>query len=104
MDQTANPHAPLLRGISQYDVDFVIPRIGVDTPVGIDPFLLYKSRDAEYRQLHALLLAPLGVPREVAVAVSLLFFGHLLVSSLFGAGFWIQSRPLRGRPAAPLGT
>ena len=55
-------------------------------------------------QLHALLLAPLGVPREVAVAVSLLFFGHLLVSSLFGAGFWIQSRPLPGRPAAPLGT
>ena len=55
-------------------------------------------------QLHALLLAPLGVPREVAVAVSLLFFGHLLVSSLFGAGFWIQSRPLRGSPAAPLGT
>ena len=37
-------------------------------------------------QLHALLLAPLGVPREVAVAVSLLFFGHLLVSSLLGAG------------------
>jgi hypothetical protein len=57
MDQTANLHAPLLLGISQYDVDFVIPRIGVDTPVGIDPFLLYKSRDAEYRQLHALLLA-----------------------------------------------
>ena len=55
-------------------------------------------------QLHALLLAPLGVPREVAVAVSLLFFGHLLVSSLFGAGFWIQPRPLPGRPAAPLGT
>ncbi|HEX2461120.1 MAG TPA: lysylphosphatidylglycerol synthase transmembrane domain-containing protein, partial [Vicinamibacterales bacterium] len=55
-------------------------------------------------QLHALLLAPLGVPREVAVAVSLLFFGHLLVSSLFGAGFWIQSRPLPGRPTAPLGT
>ena len=54
-------------------------------------------------QLHALLLAPLGVPREVAVAVSLLFFGHLLVSSLFGAGFWIQSRPLPERPAAPLG-
>ena len=39
------------------DVDFVIPRMGVDTPVGIDPFLLYKSRDPEYRQLHALLLA-----------------------------------------------
>lgn len=55
-------------------------------------------------QLHALLLAPLGVPREVAVAVSLLFFGHLLVSSLFGAVFWLQSRPLAGRPAAPAGT
>ena len=55
-------------------------------------------------QVHALLLAPLGVPREVAVAVSLLFFGHLLVSSLFGAVFWIQSRPLPGSPAAPLGT
>jgi glycosyltransferase 2 family protein len=55
-------------------------------------------------QVHALLLAPLGVPREVAVAVSLLFFGHLLVSSLFGAVFWIQSRSLPGSPAAPLGT
>lgn len=55
-------------------------------------------------QLHALLLAPLGVPREVAVAVSLLFFGHLLVSSLFGAGFWIQSRPRPGPRTAPLGT
>jgi hypothetical protein len=53
-------------------------------------------------QLHALLLAPLGVPREVAVAVSLLFFCHLLVSSLFGAVFWIQSRPLAGRPAEPV--
>ena len=57
MDHPIDPHAPLLGGISQYDVDFVIPRVGVDTPLGIDPFLLYKSRDAEYRQLHALLLA-----------------------------------------------
>ena len=55
-------------------------------------------------QLHALLLSPLGVPREVAVAVSLLFFSHLLVSSLFGAMFWLQSRPLTGRPPAPTGT
>jgi hypothetical protein len=57
MDRPIDPHAPLLGGISQYDVDFVIPRVGVDTPLGIDPFLLYKSRDVEYRQLHALLLA-----------------------------------------------
>ncbi len=52
----ADPRAPLLPGISQYQVDFVIPRVGVDVPVGIDPFLLYKSRDAEYRKLHQLLL------------------------------------------------
>jgi hypothetical protein len=45
-----DPRAPLIRGVSQYDVDFVIPRIGVDVPVGIDPFLLYKSRDAEYQR------------------------------------------------------
>jgi hypothetical protein len=52
-----DPHALLLQGISQHDVDFVIPRVGVDVPLGIDPFLLYKSRDAEYRQLHAVLIA-----------------------------------------------
>lgn len=48
----SDPRAPLLIGVSQYDVDFVIPRTGIDVPVGIDPFLLYKSRDPEYRQLH----------------------------------------------------
>jgi hypothetical protein len=54
---TADPNAPLIRNISQYDVDFVIPRVGVDVPVGIDPFLLYKSRDPEYRTLHASLVS-----------------------------------------------
>jgi hypothetical protein len=53
---TTDPRAPLIRGVSQYDVDFVIPRVGIDVPVGIDPFLLYKSRDPEYRQLHVQLL------------------------------------------------
>lgn len=48
--------APLLPGISQFDVDFVIPRAGVDLPVGIDPFLLYKSRDPRLRELHRQLL------------------------------------------------
>lgn len=48
--------SPLIPGVSQYDVDFVIPRVGEDVPVGIDPFLLYKSRDPAYRQLHSLLL------------------------------------------------
>jgi hypothetical protein len=53
---TPDPRAPLLSGFSQYDVDFVIPRVGIDVPVGIDPFLLYKSRDPEYRNLHNQLL------------------------------------------------
>jgi len=41
-------------------------------------------------QLHAILLAPLGVTREAAVAISLLTFAHLLVSSLLGVLFWLQ--------------
>lgn len=41
-------------------------------------------------QLHAILLQPLGVPREAAVAISLLLFAHLLVSSLFGLWFWLR--------------
>jgi hypothetical protein len=42
----------LLPKVSQYEVDFVIPRLGVDVPVGIDPFLLFKSRDPDLRVLH----------------------------------------------------
>jgi len=41
-------------------------------------------------QLHAILLQPLGVTREAAVAISLLTFAHLLVSSLVGVLFWLQ--------------
>jgi uncharacterized protein (TIRG00374 family) len=41
-------------------------------------------------QLHVLLLQPLGVPREAAVALSLLTFAHLLVSSLLGFVFWLR--------------
>jgi hypothetical protein len=51
-----DPRALLLSGVSQYDVDFVIPRVGIDVPVGIDPFLLFKSRDPEYQGLHRQLL------------------------------------------------
>jgi hypothetical protein len=47
---------PLLTGVSQFDVDFVIPRAGIDLPVGIDPFLLYKSRDHGLLALHQQLL------------------------------------------------
>jgi hypothetical protein len=52
-----NPRAPLLPGISQYEVDFVIPRLGIDLPLGIDPFLLFKSRDPEFKRLHGVLLS-----------------------------------------------
>jgi hypothetical protein len=51
-----NIRAPLLANVSQYDVDFVIPRVGTDVPVGIDPFLLYKSRSKEFRELHSVLI------------------------------------------------
>jgi hypothetical protein len=53
---TADPRAPLLTGVSQYEVDFVVPRLGVDVPLGIDPFLLFKSRNKEYRDLHGILV------------------------------------------------
>lgn len=46
-------------------------------------------------QLHAALLAPFGVAPEVAVAISLLFFGHLVVASLAGLVFWLQLRATR---------
>lgn len=42
-------------------------------------------------QLHAALLAPLGIRPELAVAISLLFFAHLLVASLVGWWFWLQA-------------
>ncbi len=51
-----SPNTPLLQGVSQYEVDFVIPRWGIDLPVGIDPFLLFKSRDPNLANLHKLLL------------------------------------------------
>lgn len=52
----AELRAPLIAGRSQYEVDFVIPRAGVDLPLGIDPFLLYKSRDPDLRALHGTLV------------------------------------------------
>ena len=41
-------------------------------------------------QLHVWLFAPLGVPNEVAVAISLLLFGHILVISLAGMVLWMM--------------
>ena len=50
------PNTPLLQGISQYEVDFVIPRAGLDIPLCIDPFLLFKSRDPILSALHLTIL------------------------------------------------
>ena len=52
MTNRTQRNTPLLTGISQFEVDFVIPRIGVDLPMGIDPFLLFKSRYPEFQALH----------------------------------------------------
>lgn len=42
-------------------------------------------------QLHAALFAPLGVPKEVAVAISLLLFAHALVISMAGGFLWFRT-------------
>ena len=49
-------NTPLLQGVSQYEVDFVIPRVGMDLALGIDPFLLFKSRDPILSGLHSTIL------------------------------------------------
>lgn len=51
-----NPHARLINDVSQFQVDFVIPLVGVDIQIGIDPFLLYKSHDKELSNYHDLIL------------------------------------------------
>jgi glycosyltransferase 2 family protein len=41
-------------------------------------------------QLHAAFLAPLGVAPEIAVAISILLYTHLLIASLIGMVFWLR--------------
>jgi hypothetical protein len=90
-----DPRGPLLGGVSQYDVDFVIPRVGIDVPVGIDPFLLYKSRDPEYRNLHDQLLeafnAGIGAIRrgDLSEASRILDFPEV---SAIGLGYTQRSK------------
>jgi hypothetical protein len=77
---TEDRRSRLLEGVSQYDVDFVNPRLGVDIPLGIDPFLLYKSRDPNLRALHAQVLGVFNAgikavaDRELAEARRILDF------------------------------
>lgn len=42
-------------------------------------------------QLHASLLAPLGISPEIAVAISLLLYAHLLIASLIGLVCWLRA-------------
>ena len=55
-DLDPSPNTLLLSGISQFEVDFVIPSVGIDLPIGIDPFLLFKSRDTILANLHISIL------------------------------------------------
>jgi glycosyltransferase 2 family protein len=54
-------------------------------------------------QLHAWLFAPLGVPKEAAVAISLLLFGHILLTSLVGMVLWLmQPAPATAAAGSPV--
>lgn len=59
-----NPYTPLLKDVSPFDVDFVIPRIGVDLPLGIDPFLLFKSYNPKFISLHKNILTAFNTAIE----------------------------------------
>jgi uncharacterized protein (TIRG00374 family) len=47
-------------------------------------------------QLHVALLAPIGISPELAVAMSLLTYAHLIIASLVGLVFWLR-QPRAGR-------
>jgi len=53
--------------IRQDEVDFVVPHLREDLPLYLDPFLLWKSDDPEYRRLHAGLLGFVDEVRQHAV-------------------------------------
>ena len=44
-------------------------------------------------QLHALLFAAFGIPKEVAVTIALVLFAHTLILSLVGGAIWLGQRP-----------
>jgi uncharacterized membrane protein YbhN (UPF0104 family) len=45
-------------------------------------------------QLHSLLFATLGVPKEVSVSLALLLFSHFLLLSLAGYVVWLRIKPV----------
>ena len=52
-------------------------------------------------QLHAALLAPLGIVPEVAVAISLLLYAHLIVMSVIGLALWLRQPARAAGGASP---
>ena len=56
-NQDTRLHQVLRLSISQAEVDFVIPDLANDLPLCIDPFLMFKSRDAALREYHNRLLS-----------------------------------------------
>jgi hypothetical protein len=54
--------------IRQDEVDFVVPHLLEDLPLCIDPFLLWKSDQSKYRELHGVLLGFIEQVRKYAVA------------------------------------
>ena len=54
-------------------------------------------------QLHAWLFAPLGVPKEVAVALSLLLFAHVIAASVCGMVLWLLQPSVAVSEAAERG-
>jgi len=44
-------------------------------------------------QLHSLLFATLGVPKEVSVSLAVLLFSHFLLLSLAGYVVWFRIKP-----------
>jgi hypothetical protein len=54
--------------IRQDEVDFVVPHLNEDLPLCIDPFLLWKSDQASYRELHSTLLSFISEVQAQALA------------------------------------
>ena len=80
IDGLVNPRLSDVFGlvIRQDEVNFVVPHLREDLPLSIDPFLLWKSEQAEYQHLHELLVGFVekvrihAIMREVAAAHKLL--------------------------------
>ncbi|WP_103965010.1 hypothetical protein [Nonomuraea solani] len=64
--------------IRQDEVDFVVPHLREDLPLYLDPFLLWKSGDPEYRRLHTDLLRFVDEVRKHAVEGRAIRAGMLL--------------------------